>query len=49
MEGGWGIHLVYRNDKLGIFHSRQVLYRTRDADRNVKLGSHYLAGLSNLQ
>src|SRR6476659_3409819 len=40
--------LVDRHDHLGILHAGEMLDRTRNADRDVKLRRHHLAGLPDL-
>src|SRR6202042_877288 len=40
--------LVDRDDDLGILHPRQMLDRARDADRDIELWRHHLAGLPDL-
>src|SRR6056297_1462631 len=37
--------LVDRDDDLGVLHAREMLDGTRDADGDIKLGRHHLAGL----
>src|SRR5258707_894243 len=40
--------LVDRDDDLRIFHAGEVLDRAGNADRDIKLGRHHLAGLADL-
>src|SRR5882672_1427322 len=40
--------LVDRHDDLRVLHAGQMLDRTRNADRDVELGRHHLAGLAHL-
>src|SRR5947209_520600 len=40
--------LVDRDDHLGILHAGQMLDRARNADRDIKLRRHHLAGLADL-
>src|SRR6185295_4636512 len=40
--------LVDRHDHLGILHAGEMLDRARDADRDVELRRHHLAGLPDL-
>src|SRR5487761_1525987 len=40
--------LVDRDDDLGIFHAGEMLDRARDADGDVELRCHDLAGLADL-
>src|ERR1700691_1627115 len=40
--------LVDGDDDLRILHPRQMLDRARDADRNIEIRRHHLAGLADL-
>src|SRR5215471_88774 len=40
--------LVDRHDDLGVLHAGEMLDRAGDADGNVELGRHHLAGLADL-
>ena len=49
LENGGGVVLIDGNDALGILHAGLVLDGAGDAQSNIDLGVHGLAGLADLQ